>query len=433
MPLLVGIEIITLEVYMQNSVLSSNQPHHSKATKLFSLYSVIFLFFYLGDSIMSYFAPIFVEHYLRDPLLLGLVISSSSVIGFFVDIFLSGRFPKKDYYFFLLIGVILALAFPLVLLLPANLTIMILSMAVWGIYFEFLSFSNFRAIHDILPKEKRDFAWGLSSSLNSFAILLGPFIAGILFAIHFRAPLGGALIMFSIALAGTIFFFPFHRQRKSYAQESNINLWKELKIWQLLNSRLWPYLMYTLITFTVSSVFWTIGPVLAEHLSKSHYLGGMLLVAYLLPYLLFGIFSDKIAHVFGRDRSIFASGIIAGICLVIVGVTPSIMSLIVLVFLVGSFLAISTPMVNATFENYVTRLGNSANSLIGLRNSITSVSYIIGPLFSGLIAKFVGYQLTFSIFGLTLALYCIFTYVLLPKRIVLPQHEIKNIEKNEEA
>lgn len=381
---------------------------------------------------MSYFVPIFIEHHLKDPLLLGLVISSSSVIGFFVDIFLSDRFPKKDYYFFLTVGVLLAIAYPLVLLLPASLTVMLISMAVWGIYFEFLSFSNFRAIHDILPKEKRDFAWGVSSSLNSLAVLLGPFIAGILFAIHFEAPIGGALIMFSIALAGSIFFYPFHRQRQSFASESTINLWKELKIWKLLNSRLWPYILFTLITFIVNAVFWTIGPVLAEQLSHSHYLGGMLLVAYLVPYLLFGIFSEKIAQIFGRDRSIFASGLVAGITLAIVGVVPGIISLIVLVFVVGTFLAISTPMVSATFENYINRLGNSANSLIGLRNSTTSISYIIGPLASGIIAKFVGYQLTFSIFGIGLALYCIIAYFFLPKHIVLPQQEIKQIEKQDQ-
>lgn len=380
---------------------------------------------------MSYFAPIFIEHHLRDPLMLGLVMSSSSVVGFCVDIFLSDRFPKKDYYFFLIVGVLLAVLYPLVLLLPASLAVMLIAMTVWGIYFEFLSFSNFRAIHDILPKEKRDFAWGLSSSLNSLAILLGPFIAGALFAIHFNAPLGGALIMFSIALAGSIFFFPFHRQRVSFATESTINLWKELKIWKLLNSRLWPYLLYTFITVTVSSVFWTIGPVLAGHLSRSHYLGGMLLVAYLVPFVLFGVFSEKIARVFGRDRSIFTSGLIAGIGLTIAGIIPGIISLMILVFVVGTFLAISAPIVSATFESYIGRLGNSANSLIGLRNSTTSISYIIGPLASGIIAKFVGYQLTFSIFGLSLALYCILAYLFLPKHILLPQREIKAIETEE--
>ncbi len=378
---------------------------------------------------MSYFVPLYIEHHLRDPFLMGLVLSSSSIIGFVADVVLSERFAKKDYYFFMIAGAILAVGYPLVLLLPAHVSVMLTAMAIWGIYFEFFSFSNFRAIHDILPKEKRDFAWGMTTSLNSFAVLLGPFLAGVLFAVHFKAPLGGALIMFSIALAGAIFFYPFHHQRHSFAADANLNVWREIKIWRLLNSRLWPYLAYTLISVTVSAVFWTIGPVLAEQLSQTHYLGGLFLVAYLLPSLLFGVFSERVAQKFGKDNSVFVTGILAGLLLTIAGFTQGIIPLMSLVFVAGIFLAIGAPIVSSIFEQYITRLGNSANSLIGLRNSSTSISYIIGPLLSGLIAKFVGYQLTFSVFGISLALYCLITFFVMPKRIVLPQGELKAIEE----
>lgn len=416
---------------MPHTAHQNSNIHITKAVRLFSLYGVIFLFYYLGDAIMSYFSPIFIERHLKDPLLLGLVISSSSCVGYIVDILLSNKFPRKDYYFFMLTGTLLALGFPLSFLLPTHVVVMFMAMAIWGIYFEFFSFSNFRAIHDILPKEKRDFAWGMTSSLSSLAVLVGPLIASALFAVHFRAPLGGALIMYAIALSGAIFFYPFHRDRQSFTLETNISLWKEIKIWNILNQKLWPYLLYTFLSVMVSAVFWTIGPVLAERLSHSHYLGGMLLTAYLLPFLIFSIFTDKIAAKFGTDKSVFVSGMLAGITLIIVGTINGIIPLIIFVFLAGTFLAIGTPIVSGVIERYMSRLGNSANSLIGLRNSFSSLAYIIGPLCSGIAAKYIGYQLTFSLFGVGITMYCAITLIIMPKHIFLPQREIKAIETEE--
>jgi hypothetical protein len=105
------------------------------------IFFVIIVFFYsVGDSIMSFMAPNIIESIVKDPLLVGLIFAASSFVGFFVDYALSNLVKEKSFFLYAIVGMLIAVAFPIVLLLGQNVALALFSMAIWGIYFEMLIF-----------------------------------------------------------------------------------------------------------------------------------------------------------------------------------------------------------------------------------------------------------------------------------------------------
>lgn len=114
--------------------------------KLF-YYCITILFVYLADSIMSYVTPIYLEDGLNSTTLMGIIFATSSAVGFIVDFLFGEMFANKNYRFFLKWSIVLAVGFPLgYLILPASIGTFLIGLAIWGIYFELISFSNSRYV-----------------------------------------------------------------------------------------------------------------------------------------------------------------------------------------------------------------------------------------------------------------------------------------------
>lgn len=63
--------------------------------------------------------------------------------------------------------------------------------------------------------------------------------------------------------------------------------------------------------------------------------------------------------------------------------------------------------------------------MVGLSGSTLSVAYIVGPIIAGLISQFVGEKNTFVVMGIVLTLVSLCLLVVTPKKLRLPQAEIK--------
>jgi len=74
-------------------------------------------------------------------------------------------------------------------------------------------------------------------------------------------------------------------------------------------------------------------------------------------------------------------------------------------------------------------MGRERKYMIGLSNSTTSISYIIGPILAGGLAAFFGEKQTFLIIGILIVVVSLFLYFLIPKKLKIPQKEIKNWNK----
>jgi MFS family permease len=73
-------------------------------------------------------------------------------------------------------------------------------------------------------------------------------------------------------------------------------------------------------------------------------------------------------------------------------------------------------------------MGKEGKHMVGLSGSTVSVAYIIGPILAGLISSYVGEKNTFVVMGIVMIIVAVILLVVTPKKLRLPQIEIKTWE-----
>lgn len=404
-------------------IFSSNQ------TSLF-YYSVIVLFVYLADSIMSYVTPGFLEEGLSSTALMGIVFATSSLVGFIVDFLLGEIFPNKNYKFFLKWSIILAIGFPVsYLVFPSNILTFLLGLAIWGVYFELISFSNSRFIIERTNNHNHETAWGIMFFFRAASLTFGPVLAALLLDISYNAAFITAIVF--IIISGILYLFEKGKGTEKNEKEDvvNINLKKEIKIWNLFSRKLWPLLIFCFGIVVIDASFWSIGTIFAEELHTTYGgIPGLLIVLYSLPMFFTGFFAKKFASPYGKKRAGFLTALVGSIFLILAGLSNSYLLICIFTFLSACFFSISFTEIKGAFADYGTRIQKTSNSLIGLEAGMYSLAYVLGPILSGILADQFGIGITFSILGIGMILIIFLCLLVVPRKIKLPQNELESIE-----
>ena len=258
---------------------SKSRVYFSRTPPLLPYSSIIFLIC-LGDAIMSYASPVYIQSFVSNPAIMGLIISVSSFIGFICDIIFAKIFSHKSSHFYLWLTIVIAAIFPAsFLLFPPGLATFIFGMITWGIYFELLLFSNFNFINEYIPQTHYSGAWGTISSFKSTSYLLGPVISGFLLGLSSKINFSGPLVAYLIALFGFLIFYKSFSQKKAFEnvsandQLSRASLWQELVIWSKLFHKIWPVYLFLFSLSLVDATFWTLGTLISESLRSQHFWG----------------------------------------------------------------------------------------------------------------------------------------------------------------
>lgn len=409
-----------------------NSPylHHLLSSPLISFSLIIFLVS-VGDAIMSYLSPIYIEKHVSNTLIMGLVISFSSLVGFLFDLYIPKLFSGKGYSFFSWVTIIAAIMFPVFFILfPPVIAVFLLGMAAWGIYYEFLHFSQFHFISRFLPVNQFARGWGILTAFKSAAYLVGPLIAVLVIPKGFDLSFSSAFLFFTAAsLALWIFNRAIPKKNPSpfTIAPTKLPISHVIKVWSILWKKIWPLYIFLFFLSVIDSTFWTIGTILSETLRADSFIGGLLLPAYSLPALFISLFAQKVAGPVGKKRAAFITAAIAGVILLPIGFISSAPVLVAIVFFASLFLSLSFPEIFAVFEDYVKRLGRSGDEMIGLQSSAVSLSYILGPVIIGALADWLGPQMTFTIVGLILVLISLLAIIIVPRKIRLPEAQISAV------
>ncbi|WKZ30249.1 MAG: MFS transporter [Candidatus Dojkabacteria bacterium] len=399
-------------------------------------FALIFFLISLGDAIMSYSSPIFLEKALGSATLMGLVLGASSIVGFFADLFMSEWFRGKSYKFFLFWTLVFAFSFPVIFLfLPPIIIFFLLAMAVWGIYYEMMQFSNYHFINRQIKRQNRTFAWSLFMAFKSLGYTLGPIIAGLLIDRHMSQAFIAAFGFFAIAAFGALLFMKVQKMKRheNHAQaeepyEEKKSVWHVIKVWVVLGKKIWPLFIFTFMLFLVDSTFWSIGTVLAEKLHVEHGVQGeLLLTVYTIPSLFVGLLASIAAAPFGKKRGAYIAGLTSGLVLALLGFVENPYVIFGVAFVSAIFSSLAFPLISSTYADYVDRLDNLGNDLIGLQGAAHSMSYVVGPIIAGFLADRVGDQLTFTMMGIALAITAILMILLTPRKIRMPLKALHSV------
>jgi MFS family permease len=380
------------------------------------IYSIVYFFLSVGDAIMSYVSPIFIDRFLNNSFLMGLVISASSVMGLLCDLLFPKIFRHQKFTLLFFFSIVLAFLFPLTLIASdGKIWILILAMFIWGIYYELISFSHSAFIEHSYDCDQHSYCWGTISSFKSLAYLIGPILATLLISQSLNRALFLPILFYLASIFGFIFLSRLPH-RPSLRVPTSITT-GQLKEWLTLIPKVWPVYVFLFLISLLDSAFWTVGTLLSEQSATTSFLGRLILPAYCLPGLFFGILVTNYAKPTGKKRVSFITGAFASLLLILFAFTENPLFLVLITFASSAFLSVSFPEISAVFEDYVTRLGKSGDIMVGIKSSAVSASYIIGPIVAGGLASLVGNRLTFPILGLFIGVYSLGAYFLVPRKL----------------
>ncbi len=405
----------------------------SSTFKLF-YYCVIVLFVYLADSIMSYTTPSYLEDNLSSTALMGIVFATSSLVGFIIDFLLGEVFENKNYKFFLKWSIILAIGFPLgYLLFPAHIITLLIGLAIWGVYYEFISFSNSQYIIEKTERHNHENAWGIMYFFRAASLTFGPIIAAALIDISYNSSFIAAIGF--LLIAGLLFLLDPERKKKTQKsiekQIEVVSTVKEIKIWSVFSKRLWLLLLFCFGIVFIDAAFWSVGTLLSEDLhAQNGGIPGLLLVLYSLPMFFMGFFAKRIAIPFGKKRAAFITALMGSIFLIMVGFTTDYTLISIFVFIFACFFAVAAPEIKGVFADYDSRMNRSRNSLIGLESGMYSAGYVVGPIVCGFLTDRFGLRETFSIIGVGMVLIIILCLLFVPRKIKMPRSELELLDMN---
>ncbi len=395
-------------------------------------FALIGFFFSLADAIMSYFSPVYIEGRISNSFIMGLILSASSAVGILADVFLGAFTKNRRFTFFLKFAIIGGILFPLIfLLLPAYTPVLLLAMAIWGVYFELNLFSRNHFIHEHTSHEFHDLGWGIIQAFNSVAYLVGPIIAGFLYEKNMRLPLIASAGVFFLAFLAFLFFSKSlkfrNRNQPQVFTSIKTGILHELKVWLVLFPFLWPLILFMFMLMILDSTIWSVGAILSDSLAQTHEWGGFLISLYMAPSLFVGVLAHKLGKPFGKKRAAFVTTLIGGLVLILAGITENVSAFLLLIFTASIFTSLAWPEIFAVFEDYIDRLGKSSSDLVGLENTTTSLSFVIGPILAGGLAELVGEQTTFAVIGSLLVGVCIVCLIVVPRKVHLPQSQLKQV------
>lgn len=392
---------------------------------------VVMLVVYLSDAILSDWVPGFIQETLGGSLFMGVVMSFSSVVGLGADLI----FPQlmKN----VLVNQLLKWAMGASLLFSASLyfvsirpvlPILLLSMGVWGIYYEFLSFANQQFVSDVVGAKDRSKIWSIVGVVRGFAYFLGPILGGSIMAGLGNTGVVVVSAIITLVALAIMFLVGMKNNEKVILETKHVNLFAEIKHWWVLLEHVWPVVMISLVLGLIDSTFWTTGTVLSDALANQHQWGGMFLPLYMLPSLFVGFIVAKWGIYKGKKKWAEVFLLLGGLMFAGIGISSNVYWQLLAVFLGSCMLSVSYPLTDAVYSDIVSRMGRERKHMVGLSSSTVSLAYIVGPVLAGLIASRVGERMTFSSMGVGVAVVAWLLLIITPKKIKLPQAEIGSWE-----
>lgn len=395
----------------------------------FTLYAFFAFFIYLGDAIMAYATPIFLDQKISDPAMVGIIFSFSSIAGLAFNFIGGELLGNKSANFFLKTTLYFAVLFPGALLLGANyIPMYLLGMAAWGIYFETQAYTTYKYIE--LTKKKEEFteAWGVMSIVMSLAYFTGPLIATYLAIYLTQLNFYAALLCYFWAYLVFLYLSTKAGLKHKASKPSDpVSPIVELKRWKIFLKRLWPLWTFSLSLYIIEAFFWTIGVVYAESLKGELELAGLMISLHVLPTFIIGMFMSRVKIKEHKKKIALLSALVAGGVLTTFGFANDVYQILGIVVVYSAFSAVSFNLLWATYEDYVAREESYETDLIGLERSASSVAYIIGPILGGFLAQQFGEKTAIATAGSALMFVSLLIFLIVPKKIKMPHSQLDQL------
>lgn len=364
------------------------------------------LLYSVGAGAFWFVFPIFAEKAFQDMMVMGLILAMPSIVSLIFDIPL-GRFSDKTGRKKLVFAGLILLAL-LGLMLPqlATLPEFILFALVLG-FADLLIIVPARAyVMEISPEKERSSYFGIFEALIQLGFTIGPIVAGMLIADNFNVGLtetGILMTLFSLLAAVVMMFLketvtvkePIIKAVKAVIGSDRIYL-EGLIDYRSLHKAGAAILLTTFILVFIDGIIWAIEPLYTK-LGIDAETVGVIMAMFVIPFILLEAPSGWLADKIGKKKLYLAGLTIAGLSLMMFGITVDSTALIILAFIATSGLALTRPAMDGLLSDL--SAGKERGSIVGVWDVAEDLGNIIAPLTGGVIAQIYGIGTTFILLG----------------------------------
>ncbi len=389
----------------------------------------------LGDGIVAYIFPLILGNHISSNLVIGLIMSASSVIGIACDFLIPLVFPKYGWKFQLITGIILALTFPLTTAIGDTFSIVwmfLIASLLWGIYYEFIMFAQQSFIVEEENQKHYSHDWSIVEILTNIVEVSAPIIGAFILIRGIVAYTSTTLVIEILALIFAVLLVIVKRDVKTQRPKSQIkeyiSFFRELKSWKILSKKVYIILIMAVIVEIVSAGFLTFAGLYGEQLIANPDWNWVLITLATIPYMFGSLIIYRLNLKKGKKRlsqlSILASGIVLSLLFFFGG---KLIPILIIIFISNLIMSLCWPLDDAIFSDLQKRLGKHGLHLIGLSQASYSIAYIVAPTLMGFFADRVGYNNSFAIIGVIAAVIGLILLIITPRKLRMPHKELDNI------
>jgi MFS family permease len=385
--------------------------------------SLMLFFWSIFDGIITYVTPLVITESGYSNTIMGIIIGSSSIAGALFDFLLSKYLQTSSWRRLYLIMFAVCFVYPLILWQSKIIFIYLIAMALWGLYYDLLSFGNFDFVSREMQTDENASSFGVMGVFKSAGYLLAPLIVGLVIAefVDWK-PFVLAWIFLIIAF---IIFIGFYLQgKKRGVKQERLPRYRpkgflvEINLWKKIGKILLPFLSFTMLMSMHDSFFWTIGPILSQTFVDFKPLDGLFLTAFSLPPLIVGWFVDKFQNFLG-DKANFKSYIISSIFLISFAFFRNPLVLLFIILISSTFSTFTWAIEQGMYADRIEDAFNREKEIAGLVDFSVNLGYIFGPILAGFLSDKVGYFNTFALLGIFGLLVTLILSKISPRKIVL--------------
>ena len=167
------------------------------------LFSLTLFLIRIADAIISFWAPNQIQSALGSSAWMGMIISFQSIIGFGADLIfptLLRTTKTKRLIFWAVIMSALTSFFLAGSVAQPFIAIFLITMTLWGIYYEFVAFASYQFMGSTVPSHMRSAAWGVVGTFVNMAYFFGPLLASAILLKSYILAEGLILVFLVLAL-----------------------------------------------------------------------------------------------------------------------------------------------------------------------------------------------------------------------------------------
>lgn len=384
------------------------------------LMALMLFFFIVYDGMMEFILPLIIDEKGLSGTMVGLIIGLSSVAGGLFDIAVCRLMPQSSFRRIFLLVFLLATLFPVLLLASTGISLFLVAVAVWGLFFDLYRIGTYDFVSRRKNEKEHAGSFGFLEIFISLGFLIAPLIVGFLMKdVVGVAPFVAAYIFLGISVLLYLVLLLVTKRDPQYVELKSrrpLPLLREIRVWKALGHKIFPVLCVSFLISLYDSAYWTVGPLLAENLHFGEF-NGIFMAVHTLPALFGGWLVGYITLRYGQKRTAVVTLLLASLVQCAFLFVQSEYLLILTTFIIAFFITLSAPAISGAYADYIAEARKISTEIEAMEDFLYNSGYIIGPICAGFLSDIVGYQKALGFLGLFGVVLMIVVWHIVPKKI----------------